>query len=367
MKLDFENIAEHFEFEGKLKSADSFGMGHINDTYKLVFESGDKENAYVLQRVNHKIFPCVEGLMNNISLVTEHIRKKLREKGKDEKRGTINLVHSKDGKPYYKDENGNYFKAYVLIDNVTAYQIAEDPMLLYNAGVAFGEFISMLRDFPAEKLYEVIPDFHNTKKRFEDFTKVLQADSLDRAQSAKKEINFVLEREKYVSVVTDEIASGGLSLRVTHNDTKLNNILLDNETGKGVCVIDLDTIMPGSILYDFGDAIRAGCNTGMEDEKDLSKVSFSLVLFEQYAKGFIEGAGNAISEREAELLPFSAILMTFECGIRFLGDYLAGDTYFKTQYPEHNLVRSRTQFKMVSDMENMLTEMKEIVSKYYQK
>ena len=252
----------------------------------------------------------------------------------------------------------------MLIENTIGYAIAESRDMFEDAGRAFGTFVRNLSGFPAEELYEVIANFHNTESRFSDFKKALENNYENRKDNVKEEIEFVLSREKYTSKVVSKLKSGEIPLRVTHNDTKLNNVLMDVDTNRAVCVIDLDTIMPGSLLYDFGDAIRSGCNTGLEDEKDLSKVSFDIDLFESFSKGFLEGIGDNITKEEMELLPFAGILMTYECGMRFLGDYLNGDVYFKTQYPEHNLVRCRTQFKLVRDMEERLGEMSEIVSRY---
>jgi len=253
---------------------------------------------------------------------------------------------------------------YNFVENAVSYDAIENPIQFYHAAKAFGRFQQMLSDFPVEILDETIPNFHNTRSRFSDFLAAVEADKVSRAVGIKSEIQFVLDREKYADVVNDAIKDGSVPVRVTHNDTKLNNVLLDVNTNEGVCVIDLDTVMPGSALYDFGDALRFGANHGAEDDKNLENVYCDLDLFEQFTKGFLEEVGESLTEKEIELLPFSAILMTYECGMRFLGDYLNGDVYFKIHYPEHNLDRARSQFKLVADMESKSDEMASIVRKY---
>lgn len=336
-----------------------YGNGHINDTYLVKTNPG-----YILQRINTNVFKDPVSVMENIKAVTEHLREKIIEAGGDPNRETLNLIPSVDGKPYYKDSNDNYYRLYIFIEGARSYDIVENPMQLYNAAKAFGNFQNMLSDFPAEGLHEVIPNFHNTVSRYADFKKAVSDDIAGRADTVKDEIKFVLEREKDASVVVDDIADGIIPLRVTHNDTKLNNVLLDEQTGEGVCVIDLDTVMPGSLLYDFGDALRFGGSSGAEDEKDLDKIWFDLEKFEYFTKGFIETLPS-ITARELELLPFSVKLMTLECGSRFLADYLNGDVYFKIHSPDHNLVRAKTQFKLVADIESKMDEMDAIVKKIY--
>jgi len=301
--------------------------------------------------------------MDNIKNITEFLRERIKENGENPNRGTLNFIPTTDGALLYKAADGNCFRMYKFIDNARSYELVENKSQFYNAAKAFGKFQKLLSGFSAESLFEVIPDFHNTRKRFEDFKFSVKEDKLGRAKGIKNEIKFALDREKYVDIVVDLLNSGKIPTRVTHNDTKLNNVLLDDVTGEGICVIDLDTVMPGSLLYDFGDALRFGASTGAEDEKDLDKIWFDLDLFESFSRGFLEEIGDNINEKEIELLPFSAILMTYECGIRFLGDYLNGDTYFKTDYLEHNLDRCRTQFKLISDMESKLEDMTNIINK----
>ena len=340
--------------------ASPYGEGHINDTY-LADVTPEK---FILQRINHNIFKSPEQVMSNIVLVTDYLRKIIIENGGNPDRETLTVVKTRDGKDFYKSDDGNYFRMYLFIDNATTYQVVEKPEHFYYAAKAFGKFQKHLSNFPAEKLYETIPNFHNTKIRFDNLLTAIKEDKVGRKNEVMAEIIFALAREKEVSVVVDAIQNGEVPLRVTHNDTKLNNVMIDDITGEGVCVIDLDTVMPGSLLYDYGDSLRFGTNPAQEDEKDLSKVFCDLNLFEQFTKGFLEELGDSITKREIELLPFSAILMTYECGIRFLADYLNGDTYFKIHKPEHNLDRARTQFKLVADMEEKIEQMKAIVEKY---
>lgn len=330
-----------------------FGNGHINDTYIV--------NDFVVQRINTSVFANYKGLMNNIELVTEYLKKKIVAAGGDPERETLTVVKTKCGKPYIKTDLG-VFRVYKLVKDATSYDTVT-PELFYEAGKGFGRFQTMLSDFPPEELVETIPNFHNTRSRFEAFKTALAADPLGRAADVRDEIAFVLEREKDVDIVTDAIEKGILPLRVTHNDTKLNNVLIDNESGKAICVIDLDTIMPGSLLYDYGDALRYGAATAAEDEKDLSKVGFDLERFEAFTKGFVEGIEGKCTKEEVELFPFSIKLMTLECGIRFLTDHLLGDTYFKIAREGHNLDRARTQFKIVSEVEHLDEQMKSIVAK----
>jgi len=332
-----------------------YGNGHINDTYLI-----DTNPKYIFQKINKNVFPDPVSVMENVKAVTDHLRAKIAEAGGDPDRETLTVINTDEGLPYYCDENGDYYRMYIYIENARSYDSVEDPMQLYHAAKMFGNFQNMLADFPAEKLHEVIVNFHNTKSRYADFKKAVEEDKAGRGASVAKEIKFVLDREADAAVVVDDIAAGRIPLRVTHNDTKLNNVLLDEKTGEGVCVIDLDTVMPGSLLYDFGDALRFGGSSGAEDEKDLSKIWFDAVKFEHFARGFIE-ALPSITDRELELLPFSVKLMTLECGSRFLADYLNGDTYFKTHYPEHNLVRAHTQFKLVKDIEDKYDELMAIV------
>lgn len=358
-------VSKAFYFAGTLVDAKEFGNGHINDTYLLTYEMEEKEIMNViLQKMNKNVFPKPEEVMENIVGVTNFLKKKIQAAGGDVDRETLTVILTTEGKPYHKDFTGEFWRSFVYITDTSCYDLPENEEVFYQCAYAFGNFQSMLADYPAETLHETIANFHNTKARFATFKKAVEADVMGRADSVREEIAFVLEREADANYFTELLEAGELPLRVTHNDTKLNNIMVDNATGKGICVIDLDTVMPGLAMNDFGDSIRSGASTGAEDEKDLSKVSCDMNLFEVYAKGFIEGCGGKLTTREIELLPMGAKIMTYECGMRFLTDYLQGDVYFKIHRPEHNLDRCRTQFKLVADMESKWQSMQEIVSRY---
>lgn len=359
------NIASQFQMEGTITEMEPFGSGHINDTYRITCNvGGGKTKRYILQRMNHEIFKNPKELMENVLNVTSFLRDKIVADGGNPDRKTLNVIQTKDGENYLKDIDGNYWRIYLFIEDAISFDVVEKPEDFYNSAVSFGNFQKMLSDYPAETLHETIVDFHNTVKRFGDFKKAVEADVCGRAKEVQEEIQFVLDREADTHIICDALAQKKIPLRVTHNDTKLNNIMMDKKTGKGICVIDLDTVMPGSALYDYGDSIRFGANTGEEDEKNLDLISLDLDLFDIYTKGFLEGCGGSLTKEEIELFPMGAKLMTFECGMRFLADYLEGDVYFKIQRPEHNLDRARTQFKLVADMEEKWEQMQQIVEKY---
>ena len=355
---DLLKISNDFAIIGSAISAEPYGCGHINDTYLVITDANKK---YILQRVNNNVFKNVEQLMGNIEAVTSFLRK-----GINCACECLTLVPRKSGEAFLK-EDGNYYRVYIFIENAVTYQTVSDPKHFYYSGVAFGRFQKQLGKFPAETLFEVIPNFHNTKSRFVDFEKAVELDTKGRAASVKDEIKFAEARKTDAAVLVDMLDRGELPLRVTHNDTKLNNVMLDSETGMPRCVIDLDTVMPGLSLYDYGDSIRFGTNPAAEDEKDLSKVFCDLNLFEQYSRGFLEECGDMLTENEIKMLPFAAKLMTYECGIRFLADHLNGDTYFKIHRENHNLDRCRTQFKLVADMEAKMDQMNNIIKNIIQK
>ena len=344
-------VLKAFKFDGEPVTKEAYGSGHINSTFLVVT---DKNKKYILQKINNKIFPNVEGLMNNIMLVTEHLKKKT-----DDSRKVLSIVKTVDDKPFAVVD-GEYWRAYDFVEDSICLQLPENNDDFYESAVAFGSFAQALSDFPVEKLIEVIPNFHNTPDRFKKFHEVLKKDSLGRAALVQDEIKFWLEREEEMGTLQRLRDEKVLPDRVTHNDTKLNNVLLDKETRKPLCVIDLDTVMPGLCLYDYGDSIRFGASTALEDEKDLSKVSMSLDLFRIYTKGYISALPN-LTKEEKEYLPLGAKTMTFECGLRFLTDYIDGDNYFAVHREGHNLDRARTQFKLVSDMEAKWDEMKKVV------
>ena len=360
-----KEIVPKFAIEGTLTEAVPYGSGHINDTVRLTcaLENGGQKR-YILQRMNDGIFKNPVELMENVMNVTSFLRKKIVERGGDPERETLNVIRTVDGDNFLKDEDRDFWRMYIFIENATSFDMVRTPEDFYNSAVSFGNFQLLLQDYPAATLHETIPNFHNTVSRFADFKKAVEEDVCGRAKEVQDEIRFVMEREADTHVICDALANGEIPLRVTHNDTKLNNIMIDNETGKGICVIDLDTVMPGSALYDYGDSIRFGASTGAEDEKNLELINCDMGLFEIYTKGYVEGCGVSLTEKEIRMLPMGAKLMTLECGMRFLADYLQGDVYFKIHRPEHNLDRARTQFKLVADMEKKWDEMAGIVEKY---
>lgn len=358
---DFKFIASQFMIEGEFADCVPYGEGHINETFKLTVQAGGREVPYILQRINSRLFD-VEKLMHNIELVTDFCRESVLKKGGDPMRDCLQLVRTREGKSFYRDGE-HCFRVYVFIDRATSHQIVRTPRDFYESAVAFGNFANLLAQFDASKLYEVLPDFHNTRVRFENFERARKADAFGRAQEVEREIDWVTAHADLCGRIVDQIASGAIPLRVTHNDTKLNNVMLDDATGKGIAVIDLDTVMPGSLCYDFGDSIRFGCNPAAEDEPDLSKVNFRFDLYETYLKGYLSAVGEGITQTEKDNLPWGAVLMTYECGMRFLTDYLEGDVYFRTHRAGQNLDRARTQFKLVDDMLSMMDEMQAAVKK----
>lgn len=345
----------NFKIEGAPVSCERYGNGHINVTYLLVCEN---DRQYILQMINKNTFKNVEALMGNISAVTKFLQTQ-----DPIRRHSLHLVPTVDGADFYKDENGEYWRMYDFITDSLCLDQPETADDFYQSAVAFGKFQNTLAAFPAHTLYETIPNFHNTVSRYAQLHEAMEKDPFGRLAEVKDEIEFALARENEAGAICDRLASGELPLRVTHNDTKLNNVMLDASTRKALCVIDLDTVMPGSALYDFGDSIRFGASTAVEDEQDLNKVNVDLSLFEAYTQGFLSTCAKSLTPLEVQLLPMGAKLMTLECGVRFLTDYLMGDTYFRTHRKKHNLDRCRTQFKLVADMELKWDAMRKIVEK----
>lgn len=355
-----EEALASFRVEGKVLSCESYGNGHINDTFLVVCEVPEGQKRYILQRMNHEIFKKPEELMENVERVTSFIEKEIRKNGGDVERETLHIIPTIEGKGYYKDEIGSFWRMYSFIEGTNSFEKVEKTEDFYQSAYAFGNFQRLLADFDAATLAETIPDFHNTPVRYKTFLEAVEADCKGRAAEVKEEISFFIEREADMRLCQEKLEKGELPLRVTHNDTKLNNILMDKVTGKGLCVIDLDTVMPGLSIFDFGDSNRFGANTAAEDEKDLSKVSLDLELYALYAKGFLEGCGGRLTEEEVAMMPMGAKDMTLECGMRFLTDYLQGDVYFKIHHEKHNLDRCRTQIALVKDMERKWDAMKKL-------
>ena len=352
-------VCDRFLFSGAVTAVKANRTGHINSTFVITVENGER---YTLQILNTAIFKNPTGVMQNILAVTEHIRAGIAAEGGDTLRGTLRVVKTRDGELGYTDAEGRFWRAYEFVENVVCRTTLDSPDTFARVGEAFGDFQRRLADFDAARLCESIPNFHNTKSRYADFLAAVEANAAGRVDSVRDEIKFITDRADKCSLIVDALESGELPLRVTHNDTKLSNILLDPETGNAICIIDLDTVMPGSSLYDFGDSIRTGAASAAEDEADLGKVHFLPDMFKAYAEGFIKGTGGALTKKELEMLPDGGYIITFEQAIRFLGDYLNGDTYYHTEYPDHNLVRARTQLKLVADMEACMPELRGFVA-----
>ncbi len=334
-----------------------FGNGHIHKTYSLYIGS----EGFVLQQVNTVAFNSPKKLMENITAVCEYLKKKIIESGGDATRETRNVVYTHDGRSYHTTSDGAVYRIFTMVEDVVCYEAVDNTELFHRCGEAFGLFQKQLADFPASTLHDTIENFHNTPIRFENFEKAVEQDPLGRVAGAKREIEFIKQRKDICGYITERLADGRIPLKVTHNDTKLNNVLFDAKTDEAVCIIDLDTIMPGSLLYDFGDSIRFGASSAAEDETDLDKVYLRTDFYKAYLDGFLSQLNDTITDEEIKGLYYGALLMTFEVGMRFLTDYILGDVYFHTAYPEHNLHRSRTQLKLIEEMENKKEELLKFV------
>ncbi len=374
---DLSDLFLKFKIKETYLSSEPYGSGHINDTYLVkTKESLDSQNSqnsqnnfnknikyfdYIFQRINHKIFKNVPELMSNIARVTSHLRAKLLNiPGANPDRETLTVINTHDDQPFYQDELGNYWRVYIFLDHTHSYDQVTDPKIAYEGGLAFGKFQKLLADIPAPKLFETIKNFHDIDSRFNLFTQALNKDIKNRAKDLEPEINYVKSRYETMRTILKLGAEGKIPLRVTHNDTKFNNVLLDSQD-KGLCVIDLDTVMPGYIHYDFGDSLRTAANTAPEDEVDLTKVSMNIQLFEGFAKGFLSQVGKALTPTEIEYLPLATALLPYTIGLRFLTDYLDGDQYFKIHRPSHNLDRARCQFQLSRSAESQKDRMAEII------
>jgi hypothetical protein len=346
------DISRQFHIYGDLLHAEPCKIGHINETYIAAYNQGGVHVRYVHQKLNTNVFKDPEGVMSNIERVTSHQRRKLVEQGvRDVSRRTLTVIPTRDGRYFLGNKASECWRTFAFVERARTYEAVESPTQAYEAGKAFGRFQSLLVDLPGPRLVETIPHFHNTRRRFAALQKAIEEDKFNRADEAKDDIKFALKQEKIVDVILGGLAKGKIPERITHNDTKFNNVMLDVETGKAMCVVDLDTVMPGCVLYDFGDMVRTTTSPTLEDELDLSKVQMHMPMFKTLARGYLEAAGTFLTKAERALIAFSGKLITFTIGIRFLTDFLSGDTYFRVHRPHHNLDRCRTQFKLVESIE----------------
>jgi hypothetical protein len=355
-------VAGLFRIYGDFVEAVPYGNGHINDTYAAVFNQSGRPVRYIFQRINHDVFKNPSAVMENVSRVTAHLRVRIEESGADQiSRRVLTLVPALDGRAWDRDPAGNHWRCYLFIEKATTFDRIETTRQAFQAARAFGTFQKMLADLPAPRLRDTIPYFHHTRRRFDALRQAIEADACNRAVGAREEIGFCLRRESMVDVLLNLQASGVLPERVTHNDTKLDNVMIDDDTGEGICVIDLDTVMPGLVLNDFGDLCRTGARPTAEDERDLSRVEMRLDLFDALVRGYLASAGDFLCPAESDHLAFSAKLITFEIGLRFLSDHIEGDRYFKIHRPGQNADRARVQFKMVESFERHEDRMNRVV------
>lgn len=367
---DLATLSGVFRLPGQFKSGAPYGSGHINDTFAITMANGGAPVRYILQRINHRIFRDVPGLMENIQRVTEHAARRTAAAaagGADASRRALTLIPTRDDQPVHRDAAGGWWRCYVFIEGARTYDVIEHPRQAREAARAFGEFQKLLVDLPGERLRETIPHFHDTRRRFENLQKAIEKDVSGRAAEAREEIAFARDREPQVDVLLNLQASGKIPERVTHNDTKLNNVMIDDATQEGICVIDLDTVMPGLALYDFGDMVRSATNAAAEDERDLARVHARLPIFEALVEGYLSAARSFLTPAELDHLAFSGRLITLEIGMRFLTDFLEGDVYFKTKRPGHNLDRARNQFALVRSLEAQQAAMEFMVKKHSQR
>jgi aminoglycoside phosphotransferase (APT) family kinase protein len=357
-----QEISKQFQIYGEILHAETFKIGHINETYSATYDQGGMRLRYIHQKINKNVFRNPPAVMKNVVRVTFHIRRRLEaENARDITRRSLILIPTRDGQSYYHNRGGEYWRTFVFIEGVETFEAVQSPAQAFQAGRAFGEFQNYLVDLPGGRLTETIPNFHNTRKRFTALQQAIQKDRYNRAAEAKPEIEFALQHEDLVDVILNAMAKGAIPERITHNDTKFNNVMLDTVTGEAKCVVDLDTVMPGCVLYDFGDMVRTTTSPTLEDEPDLSKVRMHMPIFRELARGYLSTAGSFLTKAEKSLMAFSGKLITFEIGIRFLTDFLSGDTYFRIHRPSHNLDRCRTQFKLVESIEQQEEAMQKFV------
>jgi hypothetical protein len=359
-----QDISRRFQIYGEILNAETCKIGHINETYSATYDQGGTRVRYIHQKINTTVFKNPVTLMKNVMRVTSHVRQKLETSGtKDLTRRSLVIVPTRDGQSFYRNGDDECWRTFVFVEGVQTFEAVQSQAQAFQAGKAFGEFQSLLVDLKDERLSETIPDFHHTRKRFSALQKAIEKDRFNRAELAKTEIDFVLAREEIVDVILEAMAKRKIPERITHNDTKFNNVMLDIQTGEAMCVVDLDTVMPGCALYDFGDMVRTTTSPTLEDERDLGKVKLQLPMFKKLAEGYLSTAGQFLTSAEKALIAFSGKLITFEIGIRFLTDYLSGDTYFRIHRPGHNLDRCRTQFKLVESIERQESVMQRHVER----
>ena len=359
---ELKRISRHFQIYGEILHAEPLKIGHINETYIATYDQGGMRVRYIHQKLNRNVFKNPAGVMKNVMRVTRHIREKLEARNvPDLTRRVLVVIPTRDGEACHKNGNHDVWRTFVFVEGVQTHEAVQSPAQAFQAGKAFGEFQSLLVDLPGGRLIETIPDFHNTRKRFKNFQNAVQADRYNRAAGVRREIEFALQRQPVTGMILDAMSRGKIPERITHNDTKFNNVMLDVVTGEAMCIVDLDTVMPGCALYDFGDMVRTTTSPTLEDELDLAKVTLQMPMFKQLARGYYSTAGQFLTRREKELIAFSGKLITFEIGLRFLTDYLCGDVYFRTHRPDHNRDRCRTQFKLVESIERQESAMQKFV------
>ncbi len=364
-EAQLQNISKQFQIYGEILHAETCKIGHINETYSATYDQGGTKVRYIHQKINQSVFKDAAALMKNMVRVTTHLREKLMAQGAtDITRRSLTLVPTRQGKSFYCDGAGEYWRTFVFVEKVQTFESVQSTQQAYQAGKAFGNFQKLLVDLPGARLTETIPDFHNTRKRFTALQKAIHADHFNRAQSVKSEITFALRHEAMADILLEALARKKIPERITHNDTKFNNVMLDEQTGEAMCVVDLDTVMPGCALYDFGDMVRTTTSPTLEDERDLSKVHIQMPMFKNLAEGYLAAAGEFLTKNEKSFVAFSGKLIAFTIGLRFLTDYLAGDTYFRIHRPGHNLDRCRTQFKLVESITRHEEAMQKFVEKF---
>ncbi len=357
------DISKQFQIYGEILHAETFKIGHINETYSATYNQGGMRVRYIHQKINKGVFKNPAAVMNNVMRVTTHIQKKLEAATtRDVTRRSLIVIPTRDGQSYYQGKDGEFWRTFVFVEGVETFEAVQTPPQALQAGRAFGEFQHLLVDLPGGRLHETIPNFHNTRKRFSALQQAIQNDHYNRAKEAKVEIEFALQHEAMVDVILNAMAKKKIPERITHNDTKFNNVMLDVLTGEAMCVVDLDTVMPGCALYDFGDMVRTTTSPTLEDERDLSKVKMQMPMFKKLAEGYLSTAGQFLTKAERAYIAFSGKLITFEIGLRFLTDFLSGDTYFRIHRPGHNLDRCRTQFKLVDSIEKQEDAMQKYVN-----